>query len=159
MCRRCALALMIIFFPPLGVEAGTTYVADTAGEVQSYTNMLQAGDTLLVQPGVYELNWDIEYLTGTPLDWIVISSMGGDVVIKGTAYDNVVDVLNCSYIYFKGFEITTANAGYGIDGIKFKTISDHCTIEDCNIHSLTGVGISANSEDIGYLNCATLPYL
>ncbi|MEO0184152.1 MAG: hypothetical protein ABIL40_11850, partial [candidate division WOR-3 bacterium] len=37
----------------------TTYIADTPGEIQSYTNQLQAGDTLLIMPGTYDMNWNI----------------------------------------------------------------------------------------------------
>jgi hypothetical protein len=151
MCKRGILALMFLFFFPLMVEAGTTYIATTAGEIQSYTNMLEAGDTLLVQTGEYDLNWKIAYLGGTSSDWIVIAGMGGDVVIRCTVYDNVVEVTNCNYVYLKGFEITSTNTALGIDGIKFKDVSDHVTIENCHIHDVTGVGIPANADDIGYL--------
>jgi len=151
MCIRGTLAVMFLFFFPLVAEAGTTYVATTSQEIQSYTNILEAGDTLLVQAGEYDLNWKIAYLGGTSSDWIVIANMGGDVVIRGTVYDNVVDVINCSYLYLKGFEITSTNTSFGIDGMKFKEVCNHVIIEDCHIHDVTGVGIPANSDNIGYL--------
>ncbi len=122
----------------------TTYTASTPSEIQSYTNLLQAGDTLLVAPGWYDINWNIQDRAGTDADWIVIMEESDNVVINGTAYDNVIDVYNSSYIEFKGFEITASHTGSGIDGIKFRTTSHHFLIEDLNIHDITGVGISAN---------------
>jgi parallel beta-helix repeat protein len=148
--RGMCILLFLAFFASMA-EAGTTYVATTAGQIQSYGDMLLAGDTLLVQAGEYELNWNITGRMGTPSDWIIIAGTGGDVIIRGTEYDNVVDVRLCSYVHFRGFEITTTNAGYGIDGIKFKSSADHFIIEDCHIHHLTGVGISATSENTEYL--------
>ncbi|KPK63299.1 hypothetical protein AMJ83_07460 [candidate division WOR_3 bacterium SM23_42] len=121
-----------------------TYTASTASEIQNYTNLLQAGDTLLVLPGWYDMNWNIQDRAGTTVSWIVITEQSDNVVINGTAYDNVVDVYNSSYIEFRGFEITSSNTGSGVDGIKFRTTSHHFTIEDLDIHDITGVGISAN---------------
>jgi parallel beta-helix repeat protein len=126
-------------------------VATTAGEIQSYTNLLTAGDTLLVQPGVYDLNWLINSRGGTPSDWIVIAGADGGAHIRGPYYDNVVNVYDCAYVSFLNFEITTSNAGYGIDGIKFHSECNYFLIEGCDIHDLTGVGIAATSADIGYL--------
>jgi len=122
----------------------TTYTASTAQQIQNYTNILQAGDTLLVAPGWYDINWNISDRAGTSSDWIVITEQSDNVVINGTAYDNVIDIYNSSYIEFKGFEITASNTGSGIDGIKFRTTSHHFIIEDLDIHDITGVGISAN---------------
>ena len=121
-----------------------TYTASTSSEIQNYTNLLQAGDTLLVLPGWYDMNWNIQDRMGTNTDWIVIMEESDNVVINGTAYDNVIDVYNSSYIEFKGFEITASHTGSGIDGIKFRTTSHHFVIEDLDIHNITGVGISAN---------------
>jgi parallel beta-helix repeat protein len=120
-----------------------TYLATTPQEIQDYTNMLQAGDTLLVQNGHYDMTWNISNRDGNSGDWIVIEALG-NVVIDGNAYDNVIDVYDCHYIELRGFEITNSYAGSGIDGIKFRTTSDHFIMEDLQIHDITGVGISAN---------------
>ncbi len=133
----------IIILVPTAMSA-TTYIATTPGEVQSYTDMLQAGDTLLVQEGWYDMNWNMRDLVGTSIDWIVIQAMSDSVVINGIAYDNVIDVYNCHYVEFRGFEITDSYGADGIDGIKFRTTSDHFIMEDLHIHEITGVGISAN---------------
>ena len=122
----------------------TTYTASTASGIQDYTNLLQAGDTLLIAPGWYDINWNILDRAGTNTDWIVIMEQSDNVVINGTAYDNVIDVYNSSYVEFKGFEITASHTGSGIDGIKFRTTSHHFLIEDLDMHDITGVGISAN---------------
>ncbi|MCX7995342.1 MAG: right-handed parallel beta-helix repeat-containing protein, partial [candidate division WOR-3 bacterium] len=122
----------------------TTYIADTPAEIQSYTNLLQAGDTLLIMPGVYNMNWNIADRYGTANDWIVIQPYSSGVVINGINYDNVIDIYNSHYLELRGIEITNSYAGSGIDGIKFRTTSDHILMEDLHIHNLTGVGISAN---------------
>ncbi len=122
----------------------TTYIASTPGEIQSYTNLLQAGDTLLIMPGTYNLNWNISDRYGVANDWIVIQPYSAGVIINGVNYDNVIDIYNCHYLELRGIEITNSYAGSGIDGIKFRTTSDHILMEDLHIHDLTGVGISAN---------------
>jgi parallel beta-helix repeat protein len=135
--------LCIIFLTPI-ISLARTYIATTPGEIRAYTDSLQAGDTLLVQEGWYDMNWNIRDRFGTPSDWIVIQAMSDSVVINGIAYDNVIDVYNCHYVELKGFEITDSYGADGIDGIKFRTTSDHFIMEDLHIHDITGVGISAN---------------
>lgn len=140
--KRIFIATVAIGVPLLSVAA--TYTAGTAQEIQNYTNLLQAGDTLLVLPGWYDMNWNIQDRAGNTNDWIVIMGAGDSVVINGVAYDNVIDVYNSSYVEFRGFEITASHTGSGIDGIKFRTTSHHFVVEDLDIHDITGVGISAN---------------
>ena len=137
------LIVMIMVSIPL-VSLAATYTAGTAQEIQDYTNLLQAGDTLLVLPGWYDMNWNIQDRAGNSSNWIVIMAAGDTAVINGVAYDNVIDIYNSSYIEFRGFDITASHAGSGIDGIKFRTTSHHFVIEDLDIHDITGVGISAN---------------
>ena len=141
--KHTFLRTISFLYLPFMVLAAT-YTASTAQQIQNYTNLLQAGDTLLVAPGWYDINWNIQDRAGTNADWIVITEQSDGVVINGTAYDNVIDVYNSSYIEIKGFEITASHTGSGIDGIKFRTTSHHFLIEDLEIHDITGVGISAN---------------
>lgn len=148
--RRLWILALALFLSPLSAGA-TTYVAATAWEIQSYTPLLAAGDTLLVQPGVYDLNWEIYGLTGSPSDRIVIAGIGGGAHIRGGYYDNVVNIYTCSYVHLSNFEVTTSLPDYGIDGIKFKSECSHFTIEGCEVHDVTGVGIAATTQDIGYL--------
>jgi parallel beta-helix repeat protein len=133
--------------------AGTTYVASTASEIQTYSNLLNAGDTLLVSDGQYDMNWNIQNRIGTATEWIIIETMGSDAVINGIGYDNVIDVYNCHFIELRGFEITNSYSASGIDGIKFRTNTDHFLMEGLHIHDVTGVGISANpaGESFTYL--------
>jgi parallel beta-helix repeat protein len=146
------MKVLSVFILTITLSWATTYSATTAQEIQDYTNLLQAGDTLLVQSGHYEMTWNLSSLDGNSNDWIVIQALGS-VTIDGNAYDNVVDIYDCHYVEFKGFEITNSYAGSGIDGIKFRTTSDHIFIEDLHIHDITGVGISANpaGESFTYL--------
>jgi len=145
-------ALLLLALLPASCWA-STYLATTPQEIQSYTDSLEAGDTLLIQEGLYDMNWDIRDRTGNPSEWIVISGTGSSVVIRGTAYDNVIDIYNCRYVELARIDITTSNAGSGIDGIKFRTSSDNIVMVDLHIHDLTGVGISANpaGESFTYL--------
>lgn len=135
--------IVLFVFIPLAAPAAT-YLATTASEIQSYTNLLQAGDTLLVQEGSYDLNWNISDRYGADNDWIVIQAINNNARIDGVNYDNVIDIYNSHYVELRGFEITNSYAGSGIDGIKFRTTSDHVRMEDLHIHGITGVGISAN---------------
>ena len=141
--EKKGIVLALIMILPV-ILLGTTYLATTAQEIQNYTNLLQAGDTLLVQEGTYGLNWNISDRYGTDNDWIVIHAINNNAVINGVNYDNVIDVYNSHYVELKGFEITNSYGGSGIDGIKFRTTSDHLLMEDLHIHDITGVGISAN---------------
>ncbi len=145
--------LIIILALSLNFLSATTYIASTPGEIQSYTDTLQAGDTLLIHNGWYDLNWNIRNRYGTANDWIVIEALGDSVVINGVNYDNVIDIYNCHYVELRGLIITNSYAGSGIDGIKFRTTSDHFLMENLIIHDITGVGISANpaGESFTYL--------
>jgi hypothetical protein len=138
------LLCFIIFLSALQLINADTYIATTPQEIQNYTDTLQAGDTLLVQEGWYDMNWNIRDLYGLSTDWIVIQAMTDSVVINGVNYDNVIDVYNSHYVELKGFDITDSYGADGIDGIKFRTTSDHFIMEDLHIHDITGVGISAN---------------
>ena len=129
------------------ISYGDTYFASTPSAIQSYTDILQAGDTLLVQEGTYNMNWNIEDRYGTSTDRIVIVAINNNAIINGIAYENVINIYNCHYVEFRGFEITNTYAASGIDGIKFKTTSDHFLMEDFDIHNITGVGISANNAN------------
>lgn len=146
------MKIILLLIAIIAISWATTYIATTPQEIQNYTNMLQAGDTLLVQSGHYDMTWNLSNLNGNSGSWIVIQAIGS-VVIDGNAYDNVIDVYNCHYVEFRGFEITNSYAGSGIDGIKFRTTSDHFYLEDLHIHDVTGVGISANpaGESFTYL--------
>jgi parallel beta-helix repeat protein len=147
------LSVALFLFLPALVRAGTTYVASTVSEIQSYTNLLNAGDTLLVTDGQYDMNWNIQNRNGTAAEWIVIETVGSGALINGIGYDNVIDVYNCHFVEFRGFEITNSYSASGIDGMKFRTDTDHFLMEGVHIHDVTGVGISANpaGESFTYL--------
>ena len=137
--------VLLVLFALLPINSWSrTYVATTAQEIQSYTDSLEAGDTLLIQPGTYDMDWDIRARTGNSTEWIVITGTGSGVVINGTSYDNVIDVYDCHYMEIRDLEITNSYIANGIDRIKFRTTSDNCALENLEIHELTGVGISAN---------------
>lgn len=149
--RLCLMFLEIVLvFLLQEITFATTYYASTPNEIQSYTNILQAGDTLIVQAGTYNMNWNISDRYGTSDNWIVIRAINNDAIINGIAYNNVINIYNCHYVELNGFEITNSYAASGIDGIKVKTTSDHILMENLKIHDITGIGIGANSPGQSY---------
>jgi len=146
-------AVLWLFFTAVSAHA-TVYTATTASEIQSYTNMLLPGDTLQVQTGVYSLRtWRIQNIHGTPAGWIQILPTGGPVTITGNDNQNVINMDNISYIWFRGFEVTYAGSYGDIDGIKFNagTNSEYVMIDYCNIHDITGVGINSKAAELQFL--------
>ncbi|MEW6103575.1 MAG: right-handed parallel beta-helix repeat-containing protein [bacterium] len=154
MFRRLVLGFSFIFFLP-AASIAATYTATTINEIRSYTNMLTAGDTLLIQSGTYNFTscWSISNKKGTDSAWITIAPTGGIVKITGSFADNMINIYNSGFLHIKGLEITNTSSVSGIDGIKIQSTSDHITLEDLHLHDLTGNGISCN------LNGVELSYL
>jgi len=145
--------LLIIVSLAKSVE-GVTYIATNPQEIQNYTNLLQAGDTLLVQAGAYNMSsWYIQNRVGVANDWIVITTLGGNVIITGTALQNIVNMNNCSFLKFGGFELTCTGQYDGIDGVKFNagTKSNHIIIHDCYIRDITGVGLNSKADTASFI--------
>lgn len=117
----------------------------TVSALQSAVTNLTAGDTLILESGVYEMSsLSLSNLFGTLNNWITITAEGA-VVIRGTSYSaNVVEIRNCQYLKVQGLEITsTTTPDSGIDGIKITQFpSSYITFEDLYIHHVSGNGIS-----------------
>ncbi len=123
---------------------GATYEASTPAQILEYQAMLLPGDTLLVLPGYYSMNWRLEGVSGTEDEPIVMKAQAG-ATIAGTAYDNVINIYSIDHVIIEGFEITDDNGGYGIDGIKVRTGISNVVFRGLHIHGITGVGIGANN--------------
>ncbi|MFN7973451.1 MAG: PKD domain-containing protein [Acidobacteriota bacterium] len=145
---KVAIRLVTLVLASASPALATTYVATNPSELQTYSDMLLAGDTLLVAPGTYTMStWRIRNLNGTAVAGIVIQPQSGTPIIQGNANQNVVNVDDVHYVSILGFEITYAGTSTDIDGMKFNagTNSDHVLIEDCYIHDVTGVGLNSKA--------------
>ena len=127
------------------------------------TTALSPGDLVHVSAGTYTLNTNLVLsgVTGASTAWIGIQAEGA-VKLQNTAVQNVIDVLDCHYLFLKGFEITHVNGGaYGtwdaVDGVKFSGAgSDNVSIDSCHLHDLGNVGCSSQATLVQYItvwNC------
>lgn len=138
-----------------GVFHAATFLATTSSEIQNLTDDLQAGDTLLIAPGTYDMDtWNIRNLVGTPGEWIHIRPQGGPVHIRGVAANNVINVSNVRYVVIQDLEITYSGTTNGVDGIKFRggTSDHHVVLNGLHIHDVTGVGINSKADQASFLD-------
>lgn len=101
---------------------------------------LEAGDLLLVQPGVYasQARLDLQ-IEGTATAPIVIQGQGAGVVFtRPDPTENVINIVNASYVALGGIEITG-----GSTGVRIQTASN-LMIYNSTIHDVGNVGISLN---------------
>ena len=129
---------------------GATYTVAAPSDIQTYTDLLQPGDVLEIPAGTYTLGtWRINQIHGTAEAPITIQGVGGQAAINGTAYENVLNIDNSSYINFHNIGITCNGAWDGIAGIKFRQGTSHDMLfENCKMYTLTGVGFSMQSDEI-----------
>ena len=72
MIKKLSVALIITIVLSLSISAAI-YTATTPSEITSFTNMLDAGDTLQVETGVYDMStWRIQNRHGSDTAWIRI---------------------------------------------------------------------------------------
>ena len=138
-----------------GPAGAATYVATNPSELQTYTDQLVAGDTLLVAAGTYTMaTWRIRNIAGTAAAGIDIRPQSGSVVIAGDDGQNVVNIDNVSYVTVTGFEITYVGSSSDIDGVKFNagTNSDHVTLAELHIHDVTGVGLNSKATELSFFD-------
>lgn len=116
---------------------------------------LQPGDTLLLEPGIYDANGLPVYdLHGTKEHPITIAGpeSGPRPVILGHANQNTVRIDDASYVVIKNLEIDCRNLGG--DGVNNQGPSHHITLENLYIHGFSDnqgtVGISTNHAPAWY---------
>lgn len=138
-----------------GVLEAATFLATTSSEIQSMTDDLQAGDTLLIAPGTYDMDtWNIRNLAGEPGAWIHIRPQSGTVVIRGVAANNVINVSNVHRVVIQDLEITYTGMTNGVDGIKFRggASDHHVVLHGLHVHHVTGVGINSKANQASFLD-------
>ncbi|MEO6189725.1 MAG: NosD domain-containing protein [Saprospiraceae bacterium] len=106
--------------------------------IQKATNIVQAGDSVLVYNGMYK-GFDHFYkASGTPGNEIVYLAVGANVIINqscGRGFDGL-NVEGSHYIEVNGFKVSKiADAsGSGEDGIR-AVLANHITIRNCEVDS------------------------
>lgn len=147
----------------MSAAAGATTLSTQAnvyfGNPDNYLSLvrqLQAGDTLILEPGNYDDPGDVPGLplfdlNGTAAQPIVI--MGRDdlprPVLLGRSSHNTIRLSNASYIVIKHIEVDGRNLG--ADGVNGQGTSHHITLEDLVIR-----GVGSNQQVVGIsTNAAT----
>jgi hypothetical protein len=119
----------------------------------SLISTLTPGDTLLLDPGIYDQNGiPVFNLNGTQDNPIIISGPAGgpQPQILGHANQNTVRIDGSSYVIIRNLEINPRNLGG--DGVNAQGISHHITLENLYIHGFSDhqqtVGISTNRSPV-----------
>lgn len=141
--RRCrwsgALALLTLLLPCPARAA--VYQIDPGDSLQAAIDLLLPGDQLVLEGGTYVLSSRLSVaVTGTPLQPIVIRAAAGEVaeLHYPSAAQNVINVESAAHLVLRGLEVTGGSHGIRIAASSF------VTIEDCHVHDVGDVGISAN---------------
>jgi len=145
---RSLLSTAIILVLGLGLmslsASATIHTVSNTAQLLSVTPQLQAGDTVLLAPGVYTLTsqqtWHLQNLKGSPNAWITFrSSRHARARIVGQTDLNkkIVEISNCYFLRFEDLEITTTNQHAGVDIVWFPigTQSADITFDRCYIHN------------------------
>jgi hypothetical protein len=130
----------------------TSYTARSAAEIKAHIRGLQAGDTLLIAAGSYDIGalW-FKNTQGTENAWIVIKGKGGLATLLGSKHDNVVNLDSVSYLRFENIAITTNGAYNDIDGVKFRSNSHHVLFKRCRIYNITNVAINSQVPEMHHI--------
>lgn len=139
--------LQFLFFalllPPVAALATTHHV----GPGQPFSNPTQAaavteaGDTILIHPGLYDRTYFIEDLNGTSSDWIVIRGIGDLETVLGGGTESL-HFINGSYIILENlvFERNTGNGVNIDDGGDYTTPTHHFILRDCVFRNMNASG-------------------
>ncbi|MDH3468113.1 MAG: right-handed parallel beta-helix repeat-containing protein [Gammaproteobacteria bacterium] len=111
-------------------------------DLEAAVASLSSGEELVLRGGRYFFDENVTLTAnGTAAQPITIRAKTGDkpVIEQATAFHNVVEISNSSYVIVRGIEFTG-----GSHGIRLMS-SDFITIEDCEIQETGDVAISANA--------------
>jgi len=129
-CLAIGLALLLLLSVRcpgiVSASRSTIYVPDDYSSIQEAVDGASAGDTVLVRPGVYIENIDVDKS-------LTIQSEGGPETTRVHAadpYDHVFEVL-ASNVAISGFDIGNASHGYGIN---VAVATDSIWISDNRLH-------------------------
>jgi len=145
--------------------AGTTIYANPGDDLRSKISGMSAGDTLILNPGIYTYpNATMMLITnkvGSANAWFTIKPLTpGTVIIKGNSGRNICEIRNSAYWRIENLELDGQNLAS--DGIKTTVNTDinndyahHIVLDGLNIHHLLGNCISAHitTWDLTVQNC------
>jgi hypothetical protein len=97
--------------------------------LQKTTEVVQAGDTVYVQEGIYT-GFDLRDVFGTGAKPVVYQAMGKDVIVnqKGPRRDDGINIEGCDYIVIEGFTVKGMTGGG--NGIRV-VLANHCVVRNC----------------------------
>jgi chitodextrinase len=134
--------MMIALILGYALSLGSQKTADPTTYV-AVVSTLQPGDTLTLAAGTYVGNLNLNNLNGTPSDWISIQgpASGPPAVFLADAFNNTVEIGNCSYLALKRLtmEGQHLDGPFGISAHNGSAnITHDILIEGCTIQNYDG---------------------
>jgi Right handed beta helix region len=130
------------------VRAAVTEIGPT-DDFRTIMQGLQAGDTLILDAGTYTLtSYFALTLTGTAAQPILIRAQTGQqpIVQYVDASQNIVNLVNSTFVIVDGIEFTNGSRGIRIQG------GGNITIQNCHVHGTAANAIAANDDGYVYAN-------
>ena len=137
-----AMLFLLTVLSSFGIKANTYHVSNSGNDansgatlvdafltIQHATDLVIAGDTVLVEDGTY-VGFDLRDVDGTAANPIVFIGNGTNVLINqnGPLRDDGINIENADYVIIDGF-IVNNMPGNG-NGIRF-VLSDNCIARNC----------------------------
>ncbi|MCJ8289930.1 MAG: right-handed parallel beta-helix repeat-containing protein [Crocinitomicaceae bacterium] len=153
-----AILLLLTVLSSFCIKANTYYVSNSGNDantggtsadafltIQYATDLVIAGDTVLVQDGTYA-GFDLRNVNGTAANPIVFIGNGTNVLINqnGPLRDDGINIENADYVIIDGF-IVNNMPGNG-NGIRL-VLSNNCIVRNCFCDSNAERGIFTGFTD------------
>jgi len=121
----CVCVAFVLLCAFAGVaSAKTIYVPDDYAKIQWAVDAASAGDTIIVRPGTYNENVDVD----KPLEIRSYSQNPSDTIVKASSSNDHVFYVTADNVYISGFTVTGATI-YPKAGIYLYN-SNNCRIEN-----------------------------
>jgi len=111
------------------------------------------GDEIILHEGTYSSSgWLPIQARGTAANPVILRGAEGEarpIITKSVSYKNNMELQGCQYLTVRGLELTGGDTGirmYKSDNYEIRNV----TVENCYIHDIGGVGITANHEGQTY---------
>lgn len=143
--------LLILFFITVIPFSFGKLIQANPSNYTSFISGLDPDDTLFLAPGNYMNRLNMNGLSGTASQPIVIMGSGTSTVFLANACCNTVDMTNVAYIVLRDFKIDGQNINY-VDGVKAggggNTFAHHITLENLTIVN-NGGNIEGDNQTVG----------
>ena len=151
-----SIAMAVVCFAPRAMAADC--MANDGSELTSCVAQLEAGDTLTLAAGTFEIDSvSFSGLAGTEQQPILVTGTRGSNgellshIIGQSSGSNVIVVNASSYLTFADLEISFVggSSGNSVDLFKFQSgASHHITIDGCELHDCGNVAISSQTDEL-----------